>query len=98
MYQGFCQSVCQQVAYNDIDSETEQRGPSSFVVLKGKMFIENIAADASEEIVWGRWNPIAQVEDIIEYKHNCSTHDSIDDTYYDELHKGLVSKQPYLIF
>ena len=62
------------------------------------MLIENIATNTSKKIIRGRGNPIAQVEDIIEYKHNRSTHDSIDDTYCDELHKGLVSKQPYLIF
>ena len=62
------------------------------MILKGKMLIKDIAADTSKEIVGSRRNPIAEMEDIIEYKHDCATHDSVDDTYHDELHESLVSE------
>lgn len=62
------------------------------MILKGKMFIKDIAADASKEIVGSRRNPIAEMKDVIKHKHYRATHNSVDDTYHDELHESLVSE------
>ena len=62
------------------------------LIVKGKMLIKDIAADASKEIVGSRRNPIAEMKDVIKHKHDCATHDSVDDTYHDKLHESLVSE------
>jgi hypothetical protein len=68
------------------------------VILEGKMLIEKVATNASKEVIRCRRNPITQVEDIVEYKHDSSTHDGINDTHHDKLHESLICKQTYLIF
>ena len=66
--------------------------------MEGKMLIENIATNTSKEIIRGWRNPIAKMEDIIEYKHDCATHNSVYHSYQDKLHESFVSEQTYLIF
>ena len=44
------------------------------VIKKAKMFIQKIANNTSEEIVWSSRNPITEMENIIEHKHDSSTH------------------------
>jgi hypothetical protein len=68
------------------------------MILEGKMLVKKVAADASKEVIRGRRNPITQMEDVVEYKHDSGTHDGINDTHHDKLHESLICKQTYLIF
>ena len=68
------------------------------MILKRKVFVQNIAADAAKEVVRGRRNPIAQMEYVVEYEHNSSTYNGINDTYHYKLHEGLISEQCYFTF
>jgi hypothetical protein len=60
------------------------------VILESEMLIEEIAADAAKEIIRSRRDPIIQVKDIIEHKHDGSTNDGVDDSHHHEFHEGLV--------
>ena len=62
------------------------------MILECKMLIEKVTADAAKEIVRGRRYPITQVENIIEYEHNGSANNSVDNSHHDKLHKGFVSE------
>ena len=68
------------------------------MILKREVLIEEIADNAAEEIVGGRGDPVAQMEDIIEHKHDGRTHYRVDHTNHHKLHESLVSEQSYLIF
>jgi hypothetical protein len=65
---------------------------------EGEILVEQIADDTAKEIVGCRRYPIAEVEDIVEDKHNGCANNRVDYTYHDELHESLVCKQPYFTF
>jgi hypothetical protein len=54
------------------------------------MLIEKIAADAAKEIIRSRRDPIIQVKDIIEHKHDSCANNGVDDSHHHEFHEGLV--------
>jgi hypothetical protein len=60
------------------------------VILESEMLIEKIAADAAKEIIRSRRDPIIQVKDIIEHKHDSCANNGVDNTYHHEFHEGLV--------
>lgn len=62
------------------------------MILEREMLIQNIAAYTSEEVIRCRGYPIAQMEYVVEHKHNSSTHNGIDDTHHYKFHKGLVGE------
>jgi len=64
--------------------------------MKGEMLVEQVAADATEEVVGGRREPVAKVKDIIEDEHNGRAYKGIDDTYHDEFQEGLIREKLYL--
>ena len=67
------------------------------MILECEVFIEKITADAAKEIIRSRRDPVIQVKDIIEYKHDGCANNGVDNAYHHKFHEGLVSKQRYFI-
>jgi len=67
------------------------------MILECEMFIEKITADTTKEIIRSRRDPIIQVKDIIEYKHDGCAHNRVNNTYHHEFHECLIREQAYFI-
>ena len=92
LHEWFGYAVSQHVAHKDIESESHQRRNAFFVVAKRNILVKDITADTSENVIGGWRDPIAEVENIIEHKHDGCANNGVDDSHNDKFHEGFVSE------
>jgi hypothetical protein len=67
------------------------------MILKREVLVEGITDDAAKKVIRSRGEPITEVENIIEYKHNGGTYYGIYHSHDDKFYERFVSEQFYTI-
>lgn len=85
-------AIGDKVANGNIYYKSDDYVPVTFFIFECIVFIQEIAQNASKEIVGCRGQPIAQMEYIVEHKHNRGTEQSVDTAHENEFPECFVKK------